>query len=432
VNDAARRKTRQIQVGGFHGVNKALIGGGAPVLIQTMWKEPLSPASLEREQGRETLRRIEALSALGCGLLRFAVPDMESAETLGRLASICAMPLVADIHFDYRIALRVLDFPVAKIRINPGNIGGKDRALRVLAKAGDSGVPVRIGVNGGSLPHDLREELAAGRLRREDALLRAAERELAVFDEAGFENVVVSMKVSSVSGTIAAAREFAARHEEPLHIGVTEAGPLIAGVTRNTAALYTLLLDGIGDTIRVSLSDTMEKEVITAREILNAVRESRIESGLSVERLSAGEGVRIISCPRCGRCAFDTHAFTERWQTRLYGLRQDITVAVMGCPVNGPEEARAADIGITGAGGKVLIFKHGAICRRLDIPTGPAAEQITDQAFQQELEQLAGYSRVCQSPPPAAPEVAQGLPCGGSLLRSKIVQPPALGSAIFS
>ncbi|MDR0663863.1 MAG: (E)-4-hydroxy-3-methylbut-2-enyl-diphosphate synthase [Spirochaetaceae bacterium] len=382
MNDAARR---QIQVGGFQHVNKVLIGGDAPVSIQTMWKEPLPPGALEGERGRKTLRRIEALSALGCGLLRFAVPSMEDAETLGRLASMCTMPLVADIHFDYRIALRILDFPIAKIRINPGNIGGKDRALRVLAKARDAGVPVRIGVNGGSLPHDIRGELAAGRLTREEALLRAAERELAVFNEAGFENVVVSMKVSSVSGTIAAAREFAARHDYPLHIGVTEAGPLIAGVTRNAAALYTLLLDGIGDTMRVSLSDTMEKEVITAREILTAVRESRAESGLSVERLSAGEGVRIISCPRCGRYAFDTHAFTERWQERLYGLRQDITVAVMGCPVNGPEEARAADIGITGAGGKILIFKHGAICRRLDIPAGPAAEQITDQAFQQEL-----------------------------------------------
>jgi (E)-4-hydroxy-3-methylbut-2-enyl-diphosphate synthase len=351
-----------------------------------MWKEPLEPACLEGERGRETLRRIEGLSALGCGLVRFAVPDAESAETLGRLALLCAMPLVADIHFDYRIALRVLDFPVAKIRINPGNIGGKDRALRVLAKAGDAGVPVRIGVNGGSLPHDLRDELASGRISRSEALVRAAERELAVFGEAGFENVIVSMKVSSVSGTIAAARAFAARHDEPLHIGVTEAGPLIAGVARNTAALYTLLTDGIGDTLRVSLSDSMENEVIAAREILSSVRESRMEAGLPALRFSAGGGVRIVSCPRCGRCAFDTHAFMERWQAKLYGLRQNITVAVMGCPVNGPEEARAADIGITGAGGKILIFKHGAISRRLDIPADPAAAcEITDRAFSREL-----------------------------------------------
>ena len=387
MNNPEFSKTRPVQAGGFHGVNKVIIGGGEPILIQTMWKEPLTPACLEGERGRETLARIEGLAALGCGLLRFAVPDEESAETLGRLASMCPTPLVADIHFDYRLALRVLDFPVAKVRINPGNIGGKDRALRVLAKAKDSGVPVRIGVNGGSLPHDLRGELAAGRVSGEEALIQAAARELAVFDEAGFENVVVSMKSSSVSVTVAAARAFAVRRREPLHIGVTEAGPLIAGVVRNTAALYSLLCDGLGDTVRVSLSDTMEKEVIAAREILLAVRESRLEAGLDSGRFSTAEGVRIVSCPRCGRCAFDTHGFTERWMPRLYGLRKNITVAVMGCPVNGPEEARAADIGITGAGGKVLIFKHGAVCRRLDVPPDPAAAaRITDEAFSQELQ----------------------------------------------
>ena len=390
MNASTFPKTRAVRAGGFHGVNKVIIGGDAPVAIQTMWKEPLTPDCLEGERGRQTLARIEGISALGCGLLRFAVPDAESAETLGRLASMCAMPLVADIHFDYRLALRVLDFPVAKVRINPGNIGGADRARRVLAKARDRGVPVRIGVNGGSLPRDLRDELAAGSIRREEALVIAAGRELAVFDEAGFEDVIVSMKSSSASGTAAAARAFSARHSEPLHIGVTEAGPLIGGVVRNTAALYSLLCDGIGDTVRVSLSDTMENEVIAAREILLAVRESRLEAGLDAGRFSAPEGVRIVSCPRCGRCAFDTHAFTERWLSRLYGLRQNITVAVMGCPVNGPEEARAADIGITGAGGKVLIFKHGVIRRRLDVPPDPAAAaEITDRAFLRELDAYA-------------------------------------------
>ncbi|MDR3356303.1 MAG: (E)-4-hydroxy-3-methylbut-2-enyl-diphosphate synthase [Spirochaetaceae bacterium] len=378
--------TRRIRIGGAGGVKELFIGANAPVSIQTMWKEPLTRASLEGGGGRETLRRIEALSALGCGLLRFAVPDMESAETLGRLTSLCPMPLVADIHFDYRLALAVLEFPVAKIRINPGNIGGKDRARLVLSKARDAGVPVRIGVNGGSLPRDLRDELSSGRISRTDALVRAAERELELADEAGFEDLVVSMKTSSVRGTIAAARAFSARRREPLHVGVTEAGPLVAGVARNTAALYTLLGEGLGDTVRVSLSSSMENEVIAAREILAAARESRLEAGLPAARLSAAGGVSIISCPRCGRCAFDTHAFTERWQEKLYALRQNLTVAVMGCPVNGPEEARSADIGITGAGGKVLIFRHGAISRRLDVPPDPAAAaEITDRAFQQEL-----------------------------------------------
>jgi (E)-4-hydroxy-3-methylbut-2-enyl-diphosphate synthase len=242
-------------------------------------------------------------------------------------------------------------------------------------------------VNGGSLPHDLRGEILAGRLAPEDALVRAAERELAVFDRAGFEDVAVSIKISSVSRSVAAARAFAARNDRPLHIGVTEAGPLVAGVVRNTAALYTLLSEGIGDTVRVSLSDTMEKEVIAAREILLAVRESAADDAR--ERFAAASGARIVSCPRCGRCAFDTHAFTDRWQPRLYALRKDITVAVMGCPVNGPEEARAADIGITGAGGKIIIFKRGTVCSRVDVPEDPAAAAAAaDRAFQHELEKL--------------------------------------------
>jgi (E)-4-hydroxy-3-methylbut-2-enyl-diphosphate synthase len=379
------KKTRQVVIGGTGGVNKVLIGGGAPVSIQTMWKEPLTPECLSGKRGRETLRRIEALSALGCDILRFAVPSVEDAETLGRLSAMCSMPLVADIHFDYKTALRVLDFPIAKIRINPGNIGGKERALKVIAKARDKGAAIRIGVNGGSLPHDLRDELAAGKLNPEDAIVRAAERELAFFNEAGFEDALVSMKISSVGKTIAAARAFAAKHDVPLHIGVTEAGPLIAGVVRNTAALYSLLLDGIGDTVRVSLSDTMEREVIAAREILLAAGENAASG-----RFAFARGVRIISCPRCGRCVFDTHAFTDRWQERLYSLNKDITVAVMGCPVNGPEEARAADIGITGAGNKILIFKHGCISRRLDIPDEARAAGIADRAFQEELENCGG------------------------------------------
>jgi (E)-4-hydroxy-3-methylbut-2-enyl-diphosphate synthase len=359
-----------------------------------MWKEPLRSEDVCGKGLAETLRRIKKLSAMGCGLLRFAVPDMEGAETLGRLSAACPMPLVADIHFDYKTALRVLDFPVAKIRINPGNIGGKERALKVIAKARDKGAAIRIGVNGGSLPHDLRAELASGEFTHEEAIVRAAERELALFDEAGFESVVVSMKASSVNATIAAARAFAARYAAPLHIGVTEAGPLIAGVVRNTAALYLLLTEGIGDTLRVSLSDTMERELIAAREILMTARESANASasgGVGGGRFDLADGARIVSCPRCGRCAFDTHAFTDRWQARLYSIRKNITVAVMGCPVNGPEEARAADIGITGAGNKILIFKQGQISRRLDVPDESRAADIADRAFQEELENC-GYT----------------------------------------
>jgi (E)-4-hydroxy-3-methylbut-2-enyl-diphosphate synthase len=284
-----------------------------------------------------------------------------------------SMPLSADIHFDYQIALRCMDFPIAKIRINPGNIGAKDRVEKVLSKAASKGIPIRIGVNGGSLPGDLRKSVDTGAMDRAEALVTATERELAVFDEAGFKDVLVSMKASNVEETIRANRLFAERSDVPLHIGVTEAGPLISGVVRNAAALYTLLCEGIGETIRVSLSDTMENEVITGREILGTVAEAGGKGRKS--------GLRIVSCPRCGRNDFDTHGFTERWGNHLYSLAKSGTIAVMGCVVNGPEEARHADLGITGAGGKVLLFRQGKIIRTTD-PAG------ADEAFREELERL--------------------------------------------
>jgi (E)-4-hydroxy-3-methylbut-2-enyl-diphosphate synthase len=266
-----------------------------------------------------------------------------------------------------------MDFPIAKIRINPGNIGGRDRVEKVLSKAAARGIPIRIGVNGGSLPGDLRRPVETGVMDRAEALVTAAERELAVFRETGFEQVLVSMKASSVADTIRANRLFAERSDVPLHIGVTEAGPLIAGVVRNTAALHVLLTEGIGETVRVSLSDTMENEVIAGREILAAASES-LGKG-------QGSGVTVISCPKCGRHDFDTHGFTERWMERLYSLKKTAVIAIMGCAVNGPQEAKHADLGITGAGGKVLIFRRGRITRT--VSPGEA-----DRAFEEELESL--------------------------------------------
>jgi (E)-4-hydroxy-3-methylbut-2-enyl-diphosphate synthase len=341
-----------------------------------MWKDRLDFFDPDSRTGEEIMARIRGLAALGCGLLRFAVPDIAAANVLGALASRVSMPLVADIHFDYKIALRCLDFPIAKLRINPGNIGAKDKVTRLLAKAAGKNVPIRIGVNGGSLPQDLRKAVDSGATPRAQALVEAAEREKAVFDEAGFSAVVVSMKASSVAETIASARLFAERNDTPLHLGVTEAGPLVAGVVRNTAALHPLLCAGLGDTIRVSLSDTMENEVIAAREILLAVSDT-LSQAVSDTHL----GVRIVSCPRCGRCAFDTHAFTARWQRYLYALDKNVTVAIMGCAVNGPEEARHADLGITGAGNKTLLFRKGRVVRTID-------NAAADAAFQEELERL--------------------------------------------
>jgi (E)-4-hydroxy-3-methylbut-2-enyl-diphosphate synthase len=376
------RKTRTLAIGGFGHIETLMIGGGSPVVIQTMWKDRLSFSDPEGEAGRALTERIERLKAMGCGLLRFAVPDMEAAEILGALAARVSMPLAADIHFDYNIALRCLDFPVAKIRINPGNIGGREKVEAVLRRAAEKGVPVRIGVNGGSLPQDLRRRVDGG-MDRAEALVEAAERELAIFRDLDFSPVVVSMKASSPAETIRANRMLAARTNVPLHIGVTEAGPLIAGVVGNAAALLTLLGEGIGDTIRVSLSDTMENEVIAGREILRAAAELAEGAGKTgaARRLRLGRGVNIVSCPRCGRNSFDTHAFAERWLSRLYSLDKNITVAIMGCVVNGPGEARHADLGVTGAGDKALLFRRGKVVRTID-----AAE--ADAAFGEELERL--------------------------------------------
>jgi (E)-4-hydroxy-3-methylbut-2-enyl-diphosphate synthase len=337
-----------------------------------MWKDRLYFSDLEGQAAAALIGRINSLKAMGCGLLRFAVPDIESAEIIGNLASMVSMPLVADIHFDHKIALRCLDFPIAKLRINPGNIGGKDKVKALLSRAALRKVPIRIGVNAGSLPADLRAELETGRLDSALALVKTAERELPLFEEFGFRDYIVSMKASGIADTIRANRIFAARHDVPLHIGVTEAGPLVAGVARSSAALISLLSEGIGDTIRVSLSDSVENEVIAGREILSAVKEM------------AGEkprGVRIVSCPLCGRSSFDTHAFTARWQSRLYALEKSINVAIMGCVVNGPGEARDAELGITGAGDKVLIFRQGKVVRTL-------SQAEADAAFEEELNRL--------------------------------------------
>lgn len=344
------------------------------MVIQTMWKDRLCAADLEG-----CAERIGRLQAMGCGLLRFAVPDLAAADVLGALAAMVSMPLVADIHFDYKIALRCLDYPIAKIRINPGNIGGRDRVEKVLSASAAKGIPIRIGVNAGSLPRDLAARIDAGELTRAEALVLAAERELAIFRDFDFTDCLVSMKASSVADTIRANRLLAERTDSPLHIGVTEAGPLIAGVVRNTAALLALLGEGIGDTIRVSLSDTMENEVIAGREILNTAAET---SERAKKRQGVGKGgVTIVSCPRCGRNGFDTHGFTSRWQDTLYALDKDVTIAIMGCVVNGPGEAKHADLGITGSGNKVLLFRHGEVIRTIT-----AAE--ADGAFREELEKL--------------------------------------------
>ncbi len=369
------RSPRAIEIGGTGPVRKLLIGGSAPVSIQTMWKEPLIGADLQ-----SVARILAELEQLGCDILRFAVPDMESADALVRLSAMTSMPLVADIHFDHKLALRCLDGNVAKIRINPGNIGSEDRVRQVTEKALDRNAAIRIGVNSGSLPRDLQQALEAGAARppreraeeRASALVEAATREMEAFDRLGFDRVVVSMKASTVEETIIANRKFARAFDAPLHLGVTEAGPLVSGVVKSALAFSALFADGIGSTIRVSLSDSMENEVVAGREILS-------ECG------KRAGGVRIVSCPRCGRNGFDVHSFVKRWQSELLSLNRELTVAVMGCVVNGPGEGKHADIGITGAGDSVIIFRHGKTVRTV---SGALDTGTIDAAFREELGKL--------------------------------------------
>ncbi len=338
-------------------VGEMRLGGGAPVAVQTMWKDPLP------EDTGEVVQRLERLAAMNCTLVRFAVPGEEAADRLVELAGRSPLPLVADIHFDHRLALRCIRGGVHKVRINPGNIGSSRKVEEVVRAAKDCGVPVRIGVNAGSLPKDLRNTGDTA-----EAMVAAAEREMEIFLRLGFEELVFSLKSSDIDTTVRSNELFAARYPYPLHLGVTEAGPLIPGVVKSTVALYRLLSEGIGDTIRVSLSDSPDNEVITGMEILGA-------AGLG------GERVDIISCPRCGRSTFDTHRFTEELAPYLYGKRKRATVAVMGCVVNGPGEASSADLGITGAGREIIIFKKGKIFRR--VSPGEALE-----VFVKELDKL--------------------------------------------
>ena len=336
-----QRSSRQVRVGAL------TIGGDAPVRIQTMWKDRLPP---DPEPVLSSLRRLERF---GCELIRFAVPDEVAAERLGRIAALATIPIVADIHFNHSLALQCLDF-VDKLRINPGNIGSEQKKREILIKAKDRGVPIRIGINGGSLPADLK---TADRL--DEAMVEAAARELELFDAMQFSDVVVSLKASDIDNTMRANKLFRKAYDYPLHIGLTEAGPTIQGIVKSSVALNDLLRHGIGETIRVSLSAPCEDELAAAREILRVSGRSR-------------GGATIIACPRCARAGFDVHRFLDANREWLDAIESEISIAVMGCEVNGPEESRHADVGITGSKGKAIVFRNGKIVARVTEEDGGA------------------------------------------------------------
>ena len=322
--------TKRIMVGSVP------IGGGAPVAIQSM----LNTKTTDVEG---SLAQIGRLQAAGCQIARLAVPDQPSAAAFREICAESPLPLVADIHFDYKLAIAAAEGGAAKIRINPGNIGGDDRVQAVVEVCKEKHIPIRIGVNGGSLDKKLLEKYGHPTA---EALVESAFSHLELLEKQGFYDTCVSMKSSTVPTMVAAARLFRSRCDYPLHIGVTETGPVRMGMIKSAMGIGALLLDGIGDTIRVSLTDDPVEEVYAAKDILKA-------AGLRKE------GVNIISCPTCGRTKIDLIGLVNQVDGALKDCQKPITVAVMGCIVNGPGEAREADIGIAGGDGCGMLFEKG-------------------------------------------------------------------------
>ena len=328
--------TRQIMVGGVP------IGGGAPVVIQSMLNTKTTDVA-------GSLAQIRQLKAAGCQIARLAVPNLEAARSFAEICRESELPLVADIHFDYKLAIAAAEGGAAKIRINPGNIGGEDRVKAVVDVCKDKHIPIRIGVNGGSLDKRLLEKYGHPTA---EALVESAFEHLELLEKQGFYDTCLSMKSSTVPTMVAAARLFRSKCDYPLHIGVTETGPVKQGMIKSAMGIGALLLDGIGDTIRVSLTDDPVEEVYAAKDILKA-------AGLRKE------GVNIVSCPTCGRTRIALIGLVNQVDAALKDCQKPITVAVMGCVVNGPGEAREADIGIAGGDGWGMIFEKGEQVEKL-------------------------------------------------------------------
>ena len=331
-----RRKTRQIELGTLK------VGGDAPVTVQSMTKT-------DTRNVEATLLQIWALEAAGCDIVRCAVPVKEAAEKLGEITRQIRIPLVADIHFNYRLALIALDQGVDGLRLNPGNIGGKQIVMEVVAAAKERKIPIRIGVNGGSLEKDL---LATYGGPTAQGIVESALRHIRILEDCNYPEMKVSLKVSDPAMMIEAYRLLADQVEYPFHLGVTEAGTPGVGTIKSAVGLGTLLAEGIGDTIRVSLSADPTEEVRVGIDILKALG------------LRQG-GLTFVSCPSCGRADVDLVALAKACEDKLRGLNEEIHVAVMGCEVNGPGEARAADIGVAGGKGVGLIFRKGEVVRKV-------------------------------------------------------------------
>ena len=334
--------SRQVSCGGV------LIGGGAPISIQSM-------TNTDTRNVTETVRQIERLTEAGCDIVRCAIPDMEAAEAFGKIKKLVKVPLVADIHFDYRLAVAVIKNGADKVRINPGNIGSADRVKAVVDAAKERQIPIRIGVNSGSLEKEILEKYQGVTA---EGLAESALKNIELIENMGFSDIVLSLKSSDVKLNYQAHKLVFQKTEHPLHIGITEAGTVESGKAKSAIGIGALLLEGIGDTIRVSLTGDPVNEVFFASEILKA---------LDLKKST----IRFISCPTCGRCGVDLAKITSDVETALKPVEDSMkergmpsfSVAVMGCEVNGPGEAREADFGVACGKGKGLIFKNGEIVK---------------------------------------------------------------------
>lgn len=347
-----RTQTRTVQVGNLK------LGGGNPVVIQSM-------CNTDTRDVAATVAQIHALEAAGCELVRVAVPDMKAADAIGEIKKQIHIPLVADIHFDYRLALRVMELGIDKVRINPGNIGDEDRIRQVVEMAKEKHIPIRIGVNSGSLEKELVEKYGGV---TPQGLVESALKHVKILEKYDFHDIVVSIKASDVPFSLEAYRILSESIPYPIHVGITEAGTVYIGTIKSAVGIGAILAMGIGDTIRVSLTGDPVEEVRAAKEILKC---------LGLRKF----GIELISCPTCGRTQIDLISIANEVEKRCAYIKKDIKVAVMGCVVNGPGEAKEADIGIAGGNGVGILFKKGELIRKVD------ESQLVD-ALMEEIDKL--------------------------------------------
>ncbi len=343
-----RQTTRRINVGAVP------LGGKAPVAVQSM-------TNTDTRDAEATLAQINRLAQAGCHIVRCAVPDMEAAQAFKQICGQSPLPVIADIHFDARLAVAAVENGAAAMRINPGNIGDEAAVDRVVAAAKAHGVCIRVGANSGSLPKDIAQKHGGP---CPEALVESALRHVKMLEDRGMTAIKVSLKSSSVLDTIAAYRLYAAQADHPLHLGVTEAGGLLAGTVKSSVGIGALLLEGIGDTFRVSLTADPVREVEVAWHMLAAC---------GIDR----RGVEIISCPTCGRTEIDLFSLLEAAERELASVPEPLTVAIMGCVVNGPDEAKHADVGIAGGQGQGIVFAHGEVIRK--VPEADLLDELMKQ-----------------------------------------------------